>query len=311
MSARNGSVLIGEHSAPKATDLIERDNRTQQENTPDRLESLILLFTKFKGRAQEAYSRRQKAADGWARLIRALICDLIWLATLPVKLVLWALSTPNHAMAAFTLIYVLVSGAQWISLRNQIDLTRTEFAMTQRPWVEIVRPEAKSSLTFDDKGGHLYVWFHLKNVGMTPARYIWVHAKLYTGQHDSSILIQQKQTCDDGTKQLGQLPAHVGSVLFQGGATYRPFNFTMDSADVERLRNDGPRGKATIRMVGCIDYMTAFSAEHHHTGFIYELDELAVPGQDARTVVIDPSKGNLDGGKIAFEINPYWYADVD
>jgi hypothetical protein len=58
-------------------------------------------------------------------------------------------------------------------------------------------------------------------------------------------------------------------------------------------------------IAGCVDYV--FLNGHHHTGFIYEIDERGENG----VIMIDPMKGNVAQEKLGLLEAPFMTPDVD
>jgi hypothetical protein len=204
-----------------------------------------------------------------------------------------------------TTAYTIFAALQWYAMRDQIRIARSDLDLNHRPWIAITGLEAKSPITFDAQGAHLTASIHFKNVGTSPARHVVIRGAFYTREADVEAMQRQKKACGEAPPQQ---PVELGWVQFPGVESYRQGTFTAAPADVEKLRTKAPNGLAALTLVGCIEYLTGYSDTPHHTGFIYEVAE-GVSGGPVAT--INPDFGNVPVDKVAFEVNPYVYADVD
>jgi hypothetical protein len=155
--------------------------------------------------------------------------------------------------------------------RRAAEAAENIFVATQRPWVK-VSIDVAGPLVYDETGANVAFRFTLENIGNSPARNVWVEARLIaqgigvTDEPLSDARHIQRQLI---AELKGRGPSPYGFVLFPKDVAAQDIPFTIPQDELTRItqRVDFMH----IQLVGAVDYCSGFSAEPHQTGFVVEV----------------------------------------
>jgi hypothetical protein len=158
-----------------------------------------------------------------------------------------------------------------VEARRAADAAENIFVATQRPWVK-VSIDVGSPLVYDENGANLAFRFTLENIGNSPARNVWVEARLIAqgiGVADEPLSDARHIQRQLVAELKGRGPSPYGFVLFPKDVAAQdiPFNIPQDELTRITQRVDFMR----IQLVGAVDYCSGLSAESHQTGFVVEV----------------------------------------
>ena len=216
------------------------------------------------------------------------------------------------AIAAFTYELAYISGRQWQTMNQQLDLE-------QRPWlsadVKILGP-----LTFDATGnGNMLVSIAIENTGHSPASYAFDETRFVPmgvkrDQTDKGKGFSTPKEADricNTLKQRAENPTNkanaVGYTLFPNRVAVRIQPLQLHSADIkEALAYSRPfQGNANYIMpiiVGCIDYGFVFEQGRHQTQFSWTVDRIK-PNQLLARYSIEAT-GSVPLNELALTFSP-------
>jgi hypothetical protein len=226
---------------------------------------------------------KYKQYGGWQyveRLISLLTVAGIWVYT---------------AITAFILV---INGRQLAELR-------AEFELNQRPWISVYQnAEITRPLTYDMYGAIIYLRFHLKNTGHSPAAYAMIDGLFFTRDQSTTDMAKPRTKCMETRRRpIDQTAA--GVTIFPGEDFPQNVWFRMVPTDVIRLRQN----QDVVPMIaGCVDYLYQFAKGHHQTAFAYELDKAGPSGSILR---LDPHEGDMAPNTMLLEINPGLAGNAD
>ena len=155
--------------------------------------------------------------------------------------------------------------------RRAADAAENIFVATQRPWVK-VSIDAAGPLVYDESGANVAFRFTLENIGNSPARNVWVEARLIAqgiGLADEPLSDARHLQRQLIAELKGRGPSPYGFVLFPKDVAAQdiPFNIPQDELTRITQRVDFMH----IQLVGAVDYNSGFGAESHQTGFVVEV----------------------------------------
>jgi hypothetical protein len=155
--------------------------------------------------------------------------------------------------------------------RRAADAAENIFVATQRPWVK-VSIDVAGPLVYDETGANFTFRFTLENIGNSPARNVWVEARLIAqgiGVADEPLSDARHIQKQLVAELKGRGPSPYGFVLFPKDVAAQdiPFNIPQDELTRITQRVDFMH----IQLLGAVDYCSGFSAESHQTGFIVEV----------------------------------------
>jgi hypothetical protein len=185
--------------------------------------------------------------------------------------------------------------------RRAADAAENIFVATQRPWVK-VSIDVAGPLVYDENGANVVFRFTLENIGNSPARNVWVEARLIAqgiGIADEPLSdarhIQRQLVAE--TKARG--PSPYGFVLFPKDVAAQdiPFNIPQDELTRITQRVDFMR----IQLVGTIDYCSGFRTESHQTGFVVEVGRHNGAETDIAATATSPAPIYIDEQDVAAE----------
>jgi hypothetical protein len=151
---------------------------------------------------------------------------------------------------------------------TQIDVMKSQFSISHRPWVNISGAiKTDSPLVFDDTGAYISISDTLKNGGTAPA--------LGTTQMNQGLIIgpmprtpeetRQKIDCSKGGFSI---ISNVAGVLILPGDTVEFKNLKLNSQPRQAIPNVGPQ---EIWFTLCIQYKDE-SGDFHGTGLLWRFD---------------------------------------
>jgi len=153
------------------------------------------------------------------------------------------------------------------------NTAQTQLEMSERPWVkaEIV---SVGPITYDDqKRMKIQFAIKIKNIGHSPAINVNIFTTIKDRMFPSDPIEQQEKLCA-GAKTI-KPDQHWGRTLFP--ETDHTETFLHDFSRKEVVPDfpfpsmTRPKDGWEPNIIGCVDYIVAFSGEHHQTYFIYDL----------------------------------------
>ena len=171
-------------------------------------------------------------------------------------------------------------------------INREILIASNRPWVKvgitIDRP-----LEYDEHGAILGIMYVLRNVGRTPATFVWPHARIVVndpGEIDYTA-IQQNLLREVHADRARFRRIQLGHTIFPDDEMLSPFSYhiTNDELLAAKLPNVD-RTLLTIAIVGFAEYQ--FGDVTHETGFIYTISKLSADCENMR-VAIFREDGNV------------------
>lgn len=212
--------------------------------------------------------------------------------------------------------YVIINHGLLVATQQQLDLARSEFEATQRPWIfaqtaqigdaglELNPAGMKKSAGFvyGFDGAWIELVFTLINEGHSPAKRVAILPAIYARDvstpEKNAVDMQRgwaKTKCDEtrsGETVVG------GITLFPNAPESEKVWMRMPTAEVMRLIGTP---MTTIMVTGCVDYQYEFGAGHHQTQFLYEVDKA---GPNGTFLKIDPAEGDLPVSSVVLAVNP-------
>jgi len=161
------------------------------------------------------------------------------------------------------------------TMSNQLNLSRDEFAATQRPWISIDSMKPVAPLSFVNGGSDLVgtLNFVLTNSGRTLAVHVfpWVNPVLMTTFNMYDIMSKTTAFCEASrpSQFLGGILAPPNkTVTYPGSMSYQISRKDIGAGTLII----GGREAIKIYIGGCIGYEFTFGERRRHqTGFIYEM----------------------------------------
>jgi hypothetical protein len=189
----------------------------------------------------------------------------------------------TFALAVFTALLVLVAIFQIAYLiqadkiakqsadaaQRSASVAQNALIATNRPWIKVVDITADAGMYVTKGGAGLNLWFHLKNIGHSPAKNVRLHVDgRVQGGHGETILEYERRICREARLSKNEEATHI---LFPGDPLVlqrKPGGF-----------NAAPGGGVSPEIVGCVTYEFDFSERIHMTAFAFTV----MTGQDTLT----------------------------
>lgn len=146
------------------------------------------------------------------------------------------------------------------------------YAANQRPWVSF-EVTVGGPLRYDVNGMNVTLDFTVRNVGRTPALYVFPAPSLHLRRegHRDDLAVQQRLCAQERERPVSQ--REIGVTVFPGQVVTLPHMIISVSKE-EVIAGTLPRTKWLVPIiVGCINYQSAFEEIRHQTRFIYWLNK--------------------------------------
>jgi hypothetical protein len=160
-----------------------------------------------------------------------------------------------------------------------VGVSQKQLDLSERPWVS-ADVEISQPLSFGTQGNPaIGLAITMKNVGHSLATHVAVLAVLVPSDmnfYDTSIK-RQNEVCsrlENGETPFAAAP-NGGYFLFPSGSATRYEFIGIDKKSVDAAIKNNPVIAPNVAMcvVGCVDYRSTLDALHHHTRFLYHLDD--------------------------------------
>jgi hypothetical protein len=153
------------------------------------------------------------------------------------------------------------------AIDRQANLMQRQLELSERPWVSAER--IPLALRFDGGGAQLICNFKLENTGGSVAWYVSVWTELVPTGNDWRPVLQR--LCNI-PKDPVNAASDYGYVLFPGkDLTVRDHPAVLGQQAMQQAIQTGPfkdLRKIGLTIVGCVDYRSHVSEEHHQTTFV-------------------------------------------
>jgi hypothetical protein len=189
-----------------------------------------------------------------------------------------------QVIAQWAMVYIgLITFGAVVAYTNmawqQVKVMNKTLEVTERPWVALTQPTITRPLEFDPTVATISVEYSLKNIGHSTAEHIAIWQGLVPCRWPSyaSVIDAQAKHCDPlrtgDYSGVSSDEAFTGFLLFPDETMSNKGGVAVSLEDVRKveLRFLGGPPSVMMALVGCIDYQSVISEQHHQTRFAFAL----------------------------------------